>query len=101
MIVKLIESQIVPRAANLARGLITLFFSQSIIAEPKYGKEVSQECIFFELLLKHNAERIINGVVGKTGRKAPITPRIKEVIPIKIKKGFKKSFKAFYSDNDR
>ena len=93
------ESQIVPRAANLALGLSVLFLSQSSIAEPKYGKEVSQECIFSELLLKHKADRIIKGVVGNTGRNAPITPKTKEIRPINIKRGFKILFKVFYSPN--
>jgi hypothetical protein len=64
-------------AKTLDLGLITLLFSHSIIAEPKYGKEVSQECSLLELLLKQNAARIMNGVVGKTGKKAPITPKAK------------------------
>lgn len=83
-----IESQIVPSAANLALGLITLFLSQSIIAEPKYGKEVSQICSFSELLLKHRADKSINGVVGNTGKNAPITPRIKDKKPARRRKYF-------------
>jgi len=60
---------------------MTLFFSQSIIASPKYGKLVSQECTLFELFEKQKAERITNGVVGRRGRIAPIIPKIRETQP--------------------
>jgi hypothetical protein len=69
-------------ARIFALGLITLLFSHSIIAEPKYGKEVSQECSLLELLLKQNAARSMKGVVGNIGKKAPITPKAKEIKPI-------------------
>jgi hypothetical protein len=71
------DKQIRLMANTFALGLITLLFSHSIIADPKYGKEVSQECSLFELLLKQKAARIIKGVVGNTGRNAPITPKAK------------------------
>tara|TARA_Y100000768_G_C23990989_1_gene692937 strand:- start:3546 stop:3818 length:273 start_codon:yes stop_codon:yes gene_type:complete len=66
---------IVVTDAILALGLITPFFSQSIITSPKTGKEVSQECTLGELFENRNAANIKNGVVGITGSNAPIMPR--------------------------
>ena len=72
---------IVKIAAHLARGLMTRFFSQSIIALPNTGKEVSQECTLGELLEKQKAAKIRNGVVGITGSKAPMIPKITHIQP--------------------
>ncbi len=72
-----IDAQIKTMANTFAFGRITLFFSQSIIAEPIWGKEVSQECILLELLLKRYADKIKKGVPGITGRARPKSPRAK------------------------
>lgn len=65
----------------LAFGLITRLFSQSIIASPKYGKEVSQECTLGELFEKRYAARIRKGVVGTIGNTAPTRPKKTDIQP--------------------
>lgn len=54
---------------------MSLCSSQSIIALPKYGKLVSQECSLGELLENKKAANSKKGVVGRMGKKAPIKAR--------------------------
>ncbi|MCT4641743.1 MAG: hypothetical protein N4A33_05545 [Bacteriovoracaceae bacterium] len=71
-------------AKVFALGLITLFCSQSIITDPKYGFVVSQICILLELFEKQYEDNIKKGVVGKRGKKAPIIPNNRLIHPIVI-----------------
>ncbi len=72
---------IINTAPALARGFITRFLSQSIIASPKYGMEVSQECTLGEDLEKQKAARSKNGVVGTIGNNAPMKPKTTNIQP--------------------
>lgn len=80
---KPIVKTIMDMAIAFALGLITLFFSQSSIAFPKSGIEVSQMCILVELLEKQNDAKIIKGVVGRRGKNTPKIPNINEITPLK------------------
>ena len=87
-IIKLVKRILVPNTMimtkveiHFAFFRITRCFSQSIIASPKYGKLVSQECTLGELFENKYAARIRNGVVGSIGNSAPMAPKATHIQP--------------------
>lgn len=73
---KIIETEII-----LALGAITPCSSQFLSIGPNVLRFNNQLCIFLEPLEKQKPARITNGVVGKSGRKIPKTPRSKDTHP--------------------
>lgn len=59
----------------------TRWSRQRLIPGPKRGCSTSQRSNRAELLLKAQAARSMNGVVGSTGKTAPSTPRPKKSQP--------------------
>ena len=62
------------------RGII-LFSLKLLIYDPKYLLLISFWYNLSELLKKHQDARSSRGVVGKIGRKIPITPNDNDMIP--------------------
>lgn len=58
-----------------------LFSLKFFIYEPKCLLLMSLSYNFSELLKKHQAARSSRGVVGKIGRKIPMTPNDNDMIP--------------------
>ncbi len=79
----------------LALVLITLRWFQSTTASPKIGIARSQEWKRGEDLEKKKAANNKKGVVGKTGRKAPMNPKRKKIQPQAKRIGL--STRSFFS----
>lgn len=79
------ESAIIERATTFVELAIDLFLSQSRNGFPNIGWLYNQWWAFGELFKKHHADSNRNGVVGSTGRNAPIIPSAREMNPIENK----------------
>ncbi len=91
------DSKIMLAQRTLARGRMTRLCCQSLIAGPAKGRLITQAWKRGEHLEKRNAERIRNGVVGRIGRKIPITPKTKLIQAKKKKIIFTE---GFYPDHE-
>ena len=52
--------------------------------DPKWGLLMSQVCNLSDDLAKQNPDSSTRGTVGNSGRKAPITPSAREILPATI-----------------
>ena len=72
---------IIDTAMNLYFGAMAPVFRQSVIIGPNVLESSNQACNFGDDFEKQNAANMIKGVVGKIGKKAPMTPRAREHMP--------------------
>ncbi len=71
------ERRIIEAQRIFALVLMTRFSRQSSIAGPAIGKFKIHRWNRGDDLEKRKADKIKNGVVGRIGKKAPTTPRLK------------------------
>lgn len=86
------EIRIIVVHSILARGRTTLCSPHSFMAGPAIGSPRIQAWNLGEDFEKRKAERIMNGVVGMMGTKAPNTPRPKLTHAQTKKIAFNESF---------
>ena len=72
---------IIETAMALYLGAIAPVFRQSEMIGPKVLLFSSQACNLGDDFEKQNAAKMIKGVVGRTGKNAPMAPNTSDVIP--------------------